>query len=491
MVHTLLFAALVCAFASEPRDDELRAELERARRALAKARGLVPRLQSLVQPGAAAAVVAGYQGYTYVGASSAIRKSYTVMLWGTSAVVPVVRDVILQQPIDKLICKIERVMLDSFVMTVERVDGKVGWGQELWATYYVEGRFAKVEQPEWASPSAANAHSPVTAGQELSELLDSYFAQPVTRAPACLPVPTAAPAMLPLLRHLGGNFANVENLWHMLISAHPQPSRAVVVEVGVADGTPSMYAAELGVRVLAVEPNRKWVDSPPLVAKAHARRNLEIIHAAASSSDGHASFTGGGTGGHVVHGRRLSSLKERFFKRGDNNGRGGGKNRGRTRVAIDAHPSDGGQPTEVPSLMLDSILRDRNISHVYLVKIDVQGFELEVLRGLVRALREQRVLYVLLEFWPRGMNKHGLDAHEVLQLLHGHGYTLFDTRGLRLGSEGSLAPLSAASTFRRPVGLRANVDWYLDNDARHHADFGYWTDVLAVASGAELNLDLF
>ena len=39
-------------------------------------------------------------------------------------------------------------------------------------------------------------------------------------------------------------------------------------------------------------------------------------------------------------------------------------------------------------------------------QIDVQGWELEVLRGLADALRERRVLYVLLEFWPKGMRRH-------------------------------------------------------------------------------------
>ena len=121
----------------------------------------------------------------------------------------------------------------------------------------------------------------------------------------------------------------------------------------------------------------------------------------------------------------------------------------------------------------------------------LRGFELEVLRGLARTLREQRVLYILLEFWPRGMRHHGLDAYDVLQLLHSFGYTLFDTRALRLGNEGSADPLNAANTFRRPVNMRSNVDWYLQNDARHKTKFGYWTDVLAVASGPEVNLDLF
>ena len=65
----------------------------------------------------------------------------------------------------------------------------------------------------------------------------------------------AAPAVLPLLRHLGGEFAEVESLWQRLISAHPHPSRAVVIEVGVADGTQVMYAAEFGVRAPRLRPH--------------------------------------------------------------------------------------------------------------------------------------------------------------------------------------------------------------------------------------------
>lgn len=459
---------LVASAAAQTLTD-LRAELTLARSTLASIKALEPRLQAAATADVPTSIP-GYQGYAYVGSSASVRKSITVMLWGASAVKPVIRGVSLQQPIDRVSASVGWVTEDSFVLTVERVDGKIGWGQELWCTYFAEGRFARVD-PAWASkPAAAPSQS---AAQELSEVLNRYFAQwPRAPPPASLPAPTQPAAVLPLLRHLGGNLASVDQLWHMLISSHPQPRRAVVVEVGVADGVSSMYAADLGVRVLAVEPNRKWIAAPDLVAKARARPNLECIHAAAASTDGEARFAGGGTGGRVVAaGRGLSLFRKAWSKRWGGRKQGGG--------------------VRVPSLTLDSILAARNISHVYIVKIDVQGFELEVLRGLVGALREQRVLYVLFEFWPRGMRQHGLDAHEVLQLLHQHGYTMFDSRGLRLGADASPAPLTASSTFQRPVGLRANVDWYLNHDARYNANFGYWTDILAMASGPQTNLDLF
>lgn len=483
---TVLLA--VHASTTQSSTDALQAELALARSTLARVRALVPRLQ-VATASELTASMPGYQGYTFVGASAAIEKSITVVLWGTSAVTPVIRNLTLQHPVDRLSVRVERVKRDSFVLTVKRVDGKVGWGQDIWATYFADGSFARVA-PAW-EPATTASSSP-TAGQELSELVDRYFAHRSHVPPIALPAPTQAPAVLPLLRHLGGNFASVDQLWHMLISSHPQPRRAVVIEVGVADGTSSMYAADLGVRVLAVEPNRKWIDAPAFVAKGRARPNLERIHAAAASTDGEAVFAGGGTGGLVVSDGRAAAEgtgRSRLFRKASGKRRGGG---GKGRGSGKQHGMGGmGGTVRVPSITLDSILAARSISHVYLVKIDVQGFELEVLRGLIGALREQRVLYVLLEFWPRGMHQHGLDAHDVLQLLHRHGYTLFDSRALRLGADASSVPLTAANTFQRPVGLRTNVDWYLNNDARYRANFGYWTDMLAVASGGDINLDLF
>lgn len=38
-----------------------------------------------------------------------------------------------------------------------------------------------------------------------------------------------------------------------------------------------------------------------------------------------------------------------------------------------------------------------------MVKIDVQGHEVLVLEGMRKALEQRRVLYVMLEFWPRAI----------------------------------------------------------------------------------------
>ena len=124
--------------------------------------------------------------------------------------------------------------------------------------------------------------------------------------------------------------------------------------------------------MLAVEPSRKWIDAPAFVAKGRARPNLERIHAAAASTDGEAVFAGGGTGGRVVSDGRAAAegtARSRLdaFRRRKASGKrrgGGGKGRGSGKQ----HGMGG--IIRVPSLTLDSILAARNISPVYLVKID-------------------------------------------------------------------------------------------------------------------------
>lgn len=103
---------------------------------------------------------------------------------------------------------------------------------------------------------------------------------------------------------------------------------------------------------------------------------------------------------------------------------------------------------------------------------------------MIELLRRQRVLYVLLEFWPRAMRRDAnMDASQVFELLAGCGYTIFDTHTIRM--DGGREPTSAKSTFSRPTNLKENAQWYLNMDKMHGSRFGYWTDIVAVASNAE------
>ena len=61
---------------------------------------------------------------------------------------------------------------------------------------------------------------------------------------------------------------------------------------------------------------------------------------------------------------------------------------------------------------------------VDLVKIDVEGAELEVLAGMSRILRENRRISMVLEWNPSCMRMAGHDPASLPEILRGHGFTL-------------------------------------------------------------------
>ena len=74
--------------------------------------------------------------------------------------------------------------------------------------------------------------------------------------------------------------------------------------------------------------------------------------------------------------------------------------------------------TVVPSTTFDDYSADRcGGRRVRLVKIDVQGFELEVVRGMRRSLVEERIDAVLLELWPWRVRRTGRSCAELPALL--------------------------------------------------------------------------
>jgi FkbM family methyltransferase len=89
----------------------------------------------------------------------------------------------------------------------------------------------------------------------------------------------------------------------------------------------------------------------------------------------------------------------------------------RANVAGDAATS-----VQVPTTTLDAALAAAlGEAPVDLLKMDVQGAEKLVLAGAERLLR-QPGLQLVLELWPPGLRRAGVEPREVLALLAGHGY---------------------------------------------------------------------
>jgi FkbM family methyltransferase len=92
---------------------------------------------------------------------------------------------------------------------------------------------------------------------------------------------------------------------------------------------------------------------------------------------------------------------------------------------------------------IDGILAELGLS-VQLVKIDVDGFECEVLRGATALLRDSRPIFMM-ELSPYVLEEHGSSLEELLSFFVPNGYRFFHER------TGHQLP-SAAAELHRLVG---------------------------------------
>ena len=76
---------------------------------------------------------------------------------------------------------------------------------------------------------------------------------------------------------------------------------------------------------------------------------------------------------------------------------------------------------------LDSILNERADRKVQLVKLDVDGFECDILRGATTMLRDARPVFVM-ELAPYVLEERGTSLDELLSYFVPNGYVLYDER---------------------------------------------------------------
>lgn len=106
------------------------------------------------------------------------------------------------------------------------------------------------------------------------------------------------------------------------------------------------------------------------------------------------------------------------------------------RGGADLHEKHLGQPmaTEgVTSISVDALLAAKNIPHVDLVKIDVDGFECQVLAGALKVMERDRPTFVM-EVSPYVLEERGSSLDQFLGFFTRLGYSFFDERNFGSGA---------------------------------------------------------
>jgi FkbM family methyltransferase len=208
-------------------------------------------------------------------------------------------------------------------------------------------------------------------------------------------------------------YANPPDLPEMLVWRQVLKPGELFIDVGANVGSYTIWAAELGADVIAVEPAADTFALLVENVELNGYR-VSVIQAAAAAAGGTAGFTAG---------------------------------------RDTANCLDAGGPAQTTVVTVDSLIGGRTVAGM---KVDVEGFEIEVLRGCARALSEQRLRLIQLEWNMASLRAVGGDRREVADLLAGYGYELY-----RPDRGGRLVPLTdlgfGADVFARPErprGLR-------------------------------------
>jgi FkbM family methyltransferase len=175
---------------------------------------------------------------------------------------------------------------------------------------------------------------------------------------------------------------------------------SIVADVGANQGLYTLWLARIatGGRVYAFEPDPDLFQCLENNVRTNHLRNVCMIQAAASNHPGTLAFTTNG------------------LNRGDNR--------------VNAKAFQGMNTKRVQAVTIDEIVSQQRLD---LLKIDVQGFEIEVLLGAQNTLKANLGLTIVFEFWPYGLRQAGHRPNGLWDLLQDAGFSI-----AALGRDGRL-----------------------------------------------------
>lgn len=175
---------------------------------------------------------------------------------------------------------------------------------------------------------------------------------------------------------------------HALIRRHLRPDMTFI-DVGANKGDFTLLAARLAGnsgRVISIEPEPENRSMLQRSIALNEYANIRVMQVALSDGDGTAKLQIGATSG-------AHTLSPEF---------------------------NGSRTVEVPTRTLDGVVAEQQLASVDMIKIDVQGLELAVLRGAIQTLRASPRIILLLDL-PKQSEKRRAIGEYLAQF----GFTYF------------------------------------------------------------------
>lgn len=209
---------------------------------------------------------------------------------------------------------------------------------------------------------------------------------------------------------------------------------ATVFDVGVAMGTSGFYGIFEDVRYVMVEPLKESL--PFMQELAEKYPGSVMINAAAGSKPGEQTF--------VVDPAFSGSsflLSEKA-----------------------------GELRTVPIVTLDGVAREHGLSGPYVIKLDVQGFELEVLAGAEEVLKDTQAVIAEASLWADLKGRGMATFTGLVNWFDARGFVLYDIAGLvRRKLDGAISeldlvfcpadsPLRKVKTYKSPEDTAAKIE---------------------------------
>jgi len=191
-----------------------------------------------------------------------------------------------------------------------------------------------------------------------------------------------------------------------------------VIDVGVADGTMELHEAFPDAQFLLIEPLEEFW---PALEWLSSRYKARVALVAAGAKDGTATILHGGSI-EKMHGATLAEMD-------------------------DPHERAANTARDVPMRRLDGLVREFGLRGPILLKIDVQGVELEVIKGAEEILSQVDVVIMEVVFFS--FNRRQPLVDDVMKYMLARGFFPYDFfGGYNRPLDGALAQLDVAFVKR-------------------------------------------